>query len=309
MHGRRHGRELMVGILRDPVFGPVVSFGSGGTSVEVLKDRAVALPPLDGTIIRGMIRRTRVARMLQRFRQMPPVDEGALGQVLLRISEMACELPEIIELDINPLVIDEQGIIAVDARIGIAHPPVTAARHAHMAIHPYPTHLVETWPMPDGITLTLRPIRPEDATIEQSFVRGLSDRSRYFRFMQAVQELTPEMLVRFTQIDYDREMALIAVVETDAGSEQQVAVARYTTRPDGQGCEFAIVVADDWQRRGIGTHLMQSLMREAHSRGIRQMEGEVIAGNQHMLALLARLGFSVRPNPSDPTVVRASRSL
>jgi acetyltransferase len=309
MYRSHYGRELMVGVLRDPVFGPVISFGSGGTSVEVLQDRAVALPPLNETIIRGLIDRTRVARLLKRFRHMPPVDVAALEQVLLRISEMVCELPEIIELDINPLIVDENGLAAVDARIGIDLSPSSADRYAHMAIHPYPGHLVEKWPMPDGITLTVRPIRPEDAQIEQAFVRGLSDESRYFRFMQAVHELTQEMLVRFTQIDYDREMALIAVVETDAGSELQVAVARYTAYPDRHSCEFAIVVADDWQGRGIGTHLMHSLMQVAKSRGIDLMEGEIIAGNTHMLGLMDRLGFKVHPNPEDEGVVEASRTL
>ncbi|AGA34552.1 Acetyl-CoA synthetase (ADP-forming) alpha and beta chains, putative [Thioalkalivibrio nitratireducens DSM 14787] len=309
MYRSHYGRELMVGVLRDPVFGPVISFGSGGTSVEVLHDRAVALPPLNETIIRGMIGRTRVARLLQRFRHMPPVDKLALEQVLLRISEMACELPEIHEVDINPLIVDENGLAAVDARVVVDFRPSSADRYAHMAIHPYPGHLVETWPMPDGITLTIRPIRPEDAQIEQAFVRGLSDESRYFRFMQAVHELTQEMLVRFTQIDYDRELGLIAVVEGEAGEEKQVAVARYTANPDQRSCEFAIVVADEWQGRGIGTHLMQSLMQAAKARGIDLMEGEVIAGNNTMLGLMRRLGFSIRPNRDDEGVVEVSRAL
>ncbi len=309
MYRSHYGRELMVGVLRDPVFGPVISFGSGGTSVEVLQDRAVALPPLNETIIHGLIGRTRVARLLQRFRHMPPVDTVALEQVLLRISEMVCELPEVAELDINPLIVDENGLAAVDARIVVDHPPSAADRYAHMAIHPYPSHLVEDWPMADGFTLTIRPIRPEDAQIEQAFVRSLSDESRYFRFMQAVHELTPEMLVRFTQIDYDREMALIAVVEPEPGVEKQVAVARYTANPDRRSCEFAVVVADEWQGRGIGTHLMHSLMRVAKSRGITLMEGEIIAGNTHMLGLMRRLGFKVHPNRDDEGIVQAAREL
>ena len=309
MYRSHYGRELMVGVLRDPVFGPVISFGSGGTSVEVLQDRAVALPPLNETIIRGMIGRTRVARLLQRFRHMPPVDVTALEKVLLRISDMVCELPEVLELDINPLIVDENGLAAVDARIVVDFPPSQADRYGHMAIHPYPGHLVEEWPMPDGITLTVRPIRPEDAQIEQEFVRSLSDESRYFRFMQAVHELTQEMLVRFTQIDYDREMAMIAVVEPDPGVEKQVAVARYTAYPDKRSCEFAIVVADEWQGRGIGTHLMQTLMRVAKSRGLSLMEGEIIAGNTHMLGLMRRLGFKIRATADDEGVVQASREL
>jgi len=309
MYRSHYARELMVGVMRDPVFGPVISFGSGGTSVEVLQDRAVALPPLNETIIRGLIGRTRVARMLKRFRHMPPVDDVALEQVLLRISEMVCELPEVAELDINPLIVDAEGLAAVDARVVVNQPSADADPYAHMAIHPYPSHLVEDWPMPDGHTLTIRPIRPEDAQIEQKFVRSLSDESRYFRFMQAVHELTPEMLVRFTQIDYDREMALIAVVEPDSGLETQVAVARYTMNPDRRSCEFAIVVADDWQGRGIGTHLMHSLMRVAKSRGLTLMEGEIIADNTHMRGLMRRVGFKIRPNPDDEGIVQAVREL
>ena len=309
MYRSHYGRELMVGVLRDPVFGPVISFGSGGTSVEVLQDRAVALPPLNDTIIRGMIKRTRVARLLERFRHMPAVDVGALEKVLLRISEMVCELPEITELDINPLIVDENGLAAVDARIMVDHSPRSSDRYSHMAIHPYPGHLVEEWPLPDGYTLTIRPMRPEDAQIEQAFIRSLSPEARYFRFMQAVHELTQEMLVRFTQIDYDREMALIAVLEPQPGVETQVAVARYTANPDQRSCEFAIVVADAWQGRGIGRHLMESLMRIAKSRGIELMEGEILADNAHMRGLMKRMNFTVKPNPDDDGIVAAHRRL
>jgi acetyltransferase len=308
MYRGHYGRELMVGALRDPVFGPVISFGSGGTSVEVLADRAVALPPLNETIIRNMISRTRVARLLQRFRHMPPVDEEALEKVLLRISEMVCELPHVVELDINPLIVDEEGLVAVDARIVVSYPPSEADPYAHMAIHPYPASLVSHWQLVDGTPVTLRPIRPEDAQIEQAFVRGLSDESRYFRFMQALHELTPQMLVRFTQIDYDREMAFIAVVEQD-GAELQVAVARYTANPDKRSCEFALVVADEWQGRGIGTHLMQSLMQVARARGLTLMEGEVIASNSNMLVLMRRLGFASRTRPGDDGVVWVGKQL
>jgi acetyltransferase len=309
MHKSNFGRELMVGVLRDPVFGPVISFGSGGTSVEVLRDRAVALPPLDEVIIEGMIARTRVARMLKRFRNMPAVDEQALEQVLLRVSEMVCELPEIREMDINPLIIDERGLVAVDARITVDHAEPGSDRYAHMAIHPYPGDLVDDYHTADGTRLTIRPIRPEDATIEQEFVRGLSPESRYFRFMQAVSELTPQMLVRFTQIDYDREMALIAVHEQDDGSERQVAVARYTVDPDRESCEFALTVADEWQGQGIGFHLMSELMEVGRKRGLARIHGEVLAGNHNMMGLMRRLNFEIRTSPDDPDLKLVSHPL
>jgi acetyltransferase len=237
------------------------------------------------------------------------VDAAALERVLLRISEMVCELPQIVELDINPLIADEQGLAAVDARIGVDFAPAEADPYAHMAIHPYPASLTQSWHLADGTPVTVRPIRPEDAAIEQAFVRGLSERTRYFRFMQAVHELTPEMLVRFTQIDYDREMAFIAVVEDEPGKERQVAVVRYTINPDQRSCEFALVVADQWQGLGIGTHMMQSLMQVAHARGMRLMEGEVLADNSNMLSLMRRLAFNIRARPGDEGVVWVGKEL
>jgi acetyltransferase len=309
MHKSNFGRELMIGVIRDPVFGPVISFGSGGTSVEVLRDRAVALPPLDEVIIEGMVARTRVARTLKRFRNMPAVDEEALEQVLLRVSEMVCELPEIREMDINPLIIDERGLVAVDARIKVDLAEPGSDRYAHMAIHPYPADLVGHYHTADGTRLTIRPIRPEDAKIEQEFVRRLSPESRYFRFMQAVSELTPQMLVRFTQIDYDREMALIAVREDEDGGELQVAVARYTVDPDRKGCEFALTVADEWQGQGIGYHLMSELMEVGRSRGLDRIHGEVLASNHNMMGLMKRLGFEIRTSPDDADLKLVSHPL
>ena len=309
MHRANFGRELMIGVMRDPAFGPVISFGSGGTSVEVLRDRAVALPPLDEVIIEGMIARTRIARMLKQFRNMPAVDEEALERVLLRVSEMVCELPEIREMDINPLIIDERGLVAVDARITVDLAEPATDRYGHMAIHPYPADLIGHYHAANGTRLTIRPIRPEDARIEQEFVRRLSPESRYFRFMQTVSELSPQMLVRFTQIDYDREMALIAVREDDGGEELQVAVARYTMDPDRKSCEFALTVADEWQGQGIGYHLMSELMEVARQRGLRRIHGEVLGANHNMMGLMKRLNFEARTDPEDADLRLVSRPL
>ncbi|AOV18253.1 GNAT family N-acetyltransferase [Acidihalobacter aeolianus] len=304
----RHGRELMVGVVRDPVFGPAISFGAGGTQVEILKDRAIALPPLNALLIDTLIERTRVSRSLREFRQMPAIDRAALVQVLHRVSEMVCELPEIAEMDINPLIASAQGVVAVDARFVVAPSAGGPDPYAHMAIHPYPAHLALQWQLADGTGIRIRPIRPEDAEVEQTFVQGLSEESRYFRFRQTLNALTPEMLVRFTQIDYDREMAFIAVTGPEE-TETEIGVARYIANPDRESCEFALVVADEWQRRGIGTRLMEILMRTAHDRGLRRMEGEVVASNQSMLALVARLGFERRAHPDDAEVRIVWRSL
>ncbi|AOU99374.1 GNAT family N-acetyltransferase [Acidihalobacter yilgarnensis] len=308
MADTRNGRELIIGVVRDPVFGPAISFGAGGTQVEILKDRAVALPPLNTLLIDSLIERTRVACLLHDFRQMPAIDHAALVRVLHRISELVCELPEILEMDINPLIASDRGVIAVDARFVIAPSPGDADPYAHMAIHPYPVHLAQRWQLPDGTDLRIRPIRPEDAQVEQSFVLGLSEESKYFRFRQTLNALTPEMLVRFTQIDYDREMAFIAVTGPE-DAEIEIGVSRYIANPDRESCEFALVVADDWQRKGIGTRLMEALMRTAHDRGLRHMEGEVVMRNQAMLALVTRLGFDRRPHPDDPEVRIVSRTL
>ncbi len=305
---RSNGRELLVGVITDPVFGPVITFGSGGTSVEVMGDRAVSLPPLNRWLARDLIQRTKAAKLLGAFRHMPPADMAALESVLLRVSEMACELPWIKELDINPLIVDESGAVAADARVIVDFYTPTAQRYSHMAIHPYPVHQISEWQMPDGTNVTIRPIRPEDAEIEQAFVRGLSERTKYLRFMQALEELTPSMLARFTQIDYDREMAYIAVVPED-GNEKQIGVGRYVINPDGRSCEFAIVIADAWQHKGIAHKLMDALLDSARSRSLLVIEGDVLSNNYEMLNLAKSLSFTVVTHPDDPNLKHVSKRL
>ncbi len=292
-------RSFLVGAKKDPVFGPVISFGAGGTMTELLHDNAVALPPLNRVLAERLIYKTRISRLLGPFRNMPPVDKAVVEEVLLRISDMVCELPHIEELDINPLFVTADGAIAIDARIKVQRPQTTPVPYAHMAIHPYPAHLTTRSVLPDGAELIIRPIRPEDAEIEQAFVRNLSPEAKYFRFMQSIEELTPEMLVRFTQIDYSREMALIAIVR-DGGKEKEIGVARYIINPDGRSCEFAIVVSDERQKQGIGSALMKGLMEAARSQGMRSIEGEILADNHRMIELMESLGFSSRPDPNDP---------
>jgi acetyltransferase len=303
-----NGRELMVGVTSDAVFGPVITFGAGGTMVEVMGDRAVALPPLNTFLVKDLIQGTHVAKMLGAFRHMPPADIAALESVLLRVSEMVCELPALMEMDINPLIIDEHGALAADARVVVALRPPSADRYAHMAIYPYPTHLISSWQLADGSNITIRPIRPEDAEIEQAFVRGLSDESRYFRFMYSVQELSPTMLVRFTQIDYSREMALLAV-KFEQDREIELGVARFAINPDGASCEFALVIADSMQGKGLGQKLMIALMDAARGKGLKIMSGEVLKSNANMLKLMDRLGFGIEDSPEDVSIKRVSKVL
>lgn len=306
---RPHGRELMLGVVRDPIFGPIITFGAGGTEVEIFSDRAVALPPLNGFLAQDLIRSTRASKLLGEFRNMPPASLEALEGVLLNISEMVCELPWLQELDLNPLIVDENGAIAADARIVIDHAPAAGDRYSHMAIHPYPVHLIQEWVLPDGTEILIRPIRPEDAEMEKDFVARMSDESKYFRFMDTIRELTQPMLVRFTQIDYDREMALVATIKNDDGSEKQIGVARYVTNPDGETVEFALAVADDWQKHGIGRKLMAALIECARTKGYRAVVGDVLALNTKMFRLMTSLGFTIHPHPEDTAVKRVVKPL
>ena len=301
------GRELMIGVVRDPVFGPAISFGLGGTMVEIFKDNAVALPPLNAYMVEQMIAKTKAAKYLNQFRNLPPANKQALVDVLLNISEMVSELPEILELDINPLIVDAHGAIAVDARIK-AQTSHQLSRYAHMAIHPYPHELTQHYLAANGTSVTIRPVRPEDAKMETYFINRLSEKTKYFRFHQALQELTPEMLVRFTQIDYDREMAFVAVTD-DPDLPNELGVGRYIVNPDGHSVEFAIVVADDCQRLGIGSKLMKTLMQTAKGKGMLSFEAEVLKDNEPTLEMVKKLGFSIEMITGKDDVVRAIKDL
>ncbi len=305
MYHAPNARELLIGIIRDPVFGPVISFGSGGTNVEILRDSAISLPPLNHRLARDLIDRTKISKMLGGFRNMPPIDMELLIDILLRVSNMACELPWIQEMDINPLMVDENGAVAVDARIRVDYPKPSTDPYHHLAIHPYPAHLVKQVQLSDGTDIIIRPIRPEDAEIEQAFIRGLSDESKYFRFMNTIHELSLEMLVRFTQIDYHNEMALVAIKPNDSG-EEEIGVARYMTNMDKKTCEFALVISDSWQGKGIARHLMQNLIEIARDRGLETMEGQVLGNNFKMLALMGNLNFSISNDPTEEGIKLAA---
>jgi acetyltransferase len=301
MVGHSVGRELMIGISRDQLFGPVITLGAGGTLVELIGGHSVALPPLNRFLVGQFIAQSRVAGMLEPLQQRRPDHAQALEDVLLRVSEMACELPWLQAMDINPLIACEQGVLALDSRIVVDHVPPNQPKYAHMAIHPWPAHLVTHWQARDGTQITIRPLRPEDAQLEREFVRNLSEESRYFRFLGTLRELTPGMLLRFTQFDYDREMALTAVTTVD-GKETEIGGARYVIDREGTGCEFAIAIADEWQKCGIGRRLMSALIEAAREKKLSQMHGDVLANNGSMLAMMESLGFKVETNPEDPAL-------
>ncbi|ODS99582.1 MAG: hypothetical protein ABS56_00585 [Lautropia sp. SCN 69-89] len=323
MKSGRHGRELYVGVFRDPLFGPVIAFGTGGTRVEVVRDTTLELPPLNDFLARSMIARTRVAQTLGEFRGAPPIDVEALVRVLVRVSEMVCELPQIAEMDINPIIAEGGDVVAVDGRVVVdretprAWLPGHAAigpRHGHMAIMPYPAHMVGERALRDGRWYTIRPIRAEDGGRLQRFVRGLSEQSRYFRFISTLTELTPQMLARYTQIDYDRELALVATIgpddpQAEDGDETIIGVVRYLLNPDRETCEFAIAIADRFHGQGLGTTLMVSIVDAARDKGLKRMDGYVLAINAPMIGLMRALGFRIETDEDDPALKRVWRPI
>ena len=311
----RRGREIYVGMVTDEPFGPVIVFGAGGTMIELLNDRAMELPPLNQFLAHRLIERSRVAQTLGQWRGASAVNMEAIEDVLLRVSEMVCELPELREMDINPIIVDESGAVSVDARIVIGSSTQAAAGHLgngyqHLAIMPYPARYRREWPLPGtgGGTYIVRPVHPNDAQMLQALVQGLSPESRWFRFVSRFHELPPSMLSRFTLIDYDREMALVAVMlersvspeGTVLESEHIVGVSRYVTNPDQTSCEFSLVVADEFSGKGIGSRLMESIIDVARDKGLAEIDGLVLANNPDMLKLVRRLGFTVKPFPEDP---------
>jgi acetyltransferase len=289
---RRGGaHELLAGIALDPTFGPVVLFGRGGTAVEVIGDRALGLPPLNSTLTRELISRTRVSRLLAGSRGQPAVDLPALESTLVRLAQLATDVAEIAELDINPLLADEHGVIALDARVSVANSAASALER--LAIRPYPSELEEEVEH-RGRRMVLRPIRPEDTPQHRKFLAQITPQDLYTRFFTFVRELPEADLAHFTQIDYDREMAFIAVARDPSGTEEILGVARACADPDNVAAEFAVLVRSDLKGQGIGRLLMQKLLRYCREHGTRQLWGYVLSTNAAMLHLCQSLGFRVR---------------
>ena len=313
----RRGREVCIGLVTDEPFGPVITFGAGGTMIELIRDRAMELPPLNQFLARRLIQRSRVAETLGEWHGAAAVHIEALEHLLLRVSEMVCALPQLREMDINPIITDENGAVAVDARIVVQEVTAAgsmgsadgkgAAYYGHLAILPYPERYEQVWPLKGGGEYRVRPIRPDDAQMIQRLVRELSPESRYFRFVSPLAELPNSLLARFTLIDYDREMALVAVhserlvnAEGEVNTaERIIGVSRYVANPDHTSCEFALVVADDFASRGVGARLMLSIMDVARERGLTEMQGLVLASNIKMLKLMRRIGFEIREFDDD----------
>lgn len=309
------GPALRLTVQRDPVFGPVMRLGAaiaGQTLAQALNAAGLELLPLTPFLAQRLIERSDLADFGV-TQALSPVAAEALKDTLVQISELLCELPEVESLAFDPLYVVGDALSVTDPVVSWAKQPVTqAARRSyhHMAIHPYPTHWVTEGPEIDGMRCTIRPIRPEDAQPLQDFVRGLSDESRYMRFVSMMRELTPRMLARYTQVDYDRELALVACIDVPNPAhrghlhEVIIGLAHYLRNPDGQGAEYALVVADDYQRRGLGAMLMQALIEAAREQGLGYLEGIVLKANRPMLTLMQRLGMRSEPDPEEPSMRR-----
>ncbi len=286
--------ELILGVKRDRDFGPVILFGMGGIMTEVLKDRSITLPPLNRLLARRVMEETKVYRMLCGYRNRPPANLVLLEEILIRLAQLVTDFAEIDELDINPLILIKNEACAVDARVILKPSHVPAP--SHLVISSYPNHHETRTVSQGGIPCFIRPIRPEDAPLLEGLFNALSPQSVYFRFFGPLKVLPHRMLARFTQIDYDREIALIALKES-VSDEQMLGVARLIRIPGSSRAEFSIVVGDQWQGKGIAAALFQRSLTIAKEQGIEEVWGIVLPENTRMLALGRKFGFSVNRSP------------
>lgn len=298
---RPMAQELIVGASVDPTFGPVLLFGQGGTAVEVLADRAIALPPLNRVLARELISRTRVAKLLAGYRDHPPAQLDAIGDVLIAISQMLADLPELAELDINPLLADDRGVIALDARLRVSRS--AGAGTERFAILPYPAQLAETvtW---QGRALLLRPIRPEDEASHLAFIEQLQPEDLRLRFFSVRRSLARSELARLVQIDYAREMAFIALAPGADGAPETLGVVRAVADPDNREAEFAVIVRSDLKGRGLGDLLMGKIVRYLKAHGTERVVGDVLHENRPMRELALRHGFHVDAAVPDDQALR-----
>ncbi len=296
--------ELLLGSKRDPDFGPLILFGLGGTFTEVMEDWAVDLPPLNLHLARRLIQKTRVYRVLQGYRNIPAANLDLLGEILVRISQLVTDFPEIVELDINPLMLTHGRMVAVDARIIIEPSPVPAPRH--LTISPYPNQYESDWLMRDGTPVLLRPMKPEDEPLVADFLHKCSDDTIYFRYFKLIKNWTHEMLIRFTQNDYDRELGLMAIGQAPS-PEVMMGVSRLVIDRSRGAAEFAVIVADPWQGKGLGPKLVEQVIAVARDQEVKLLYGEVLSANQPMLDLAKKTGFVLQR--SSAGVVRIEMAL
>jgi acetyltransferase len=306
---RPKARELIVGVADDPTFGPVIAFGQGGTAVEVVSDKALALPPLNLDLAKRLIARTRVSRILKAYRNVPAADEHAIELLLVKLSQLVADFPEIREIDLNPVLADETGVLTVDARISVA--PVDTVRRGlagnpRFAIRPYPTEWVRHMQLRDGSKILVRPVRPEDEPLYGPFFAAVTPNDLRLRFFAPVKDFSHAFVARLTQIDYARAMAFVAI---DEQSGVMLGVVRLHADANYDSGEYAILIRSDLKGHGLGWSLMQLMIEYARSEGIRSITGQVLRENAMMLDMCRELGFHVATDPQEPSSAIVSLQL
>ncbi|MEQ9143389.1 MAG: bifunctional acetate--CoA ligase family protein/GNAT family N-acetyltransferase [Parvibaculaceae bacterium] len=294
--------ELILGLATDSVFGPVVLFGQGGTAVEVIDDKALALPPLNRALADDLVSRTRVSRLLAGYRDKAPADQDAIADAIMAIGDIAADFPQIVELDINPLLASPDGIIALDARVRV-RPAPDARPGSNFAIRPYPRDLEGTIEDRDGRSYPVRPIRPNDAEELERFIDATNRDDLRFRFLSPLKKLPKQLVARLTQIDYDREMAFVVFAREGADEEKILGVGRLSTDPDRERAEYAVLVRSDAHGTGLGYALMRRLIEYARSQGVAELFGMVLRENTGMLDMCEELGFTRKIVPGEPGLV------
>ena len=293
---RPKARELILGLADDPTFGTVIVFGRGGTAVEIINDKALALPPLDLQLARDLIERTRVSRLLRAYRDVPAVEPDAVAKVLVKLAQMAADIPEIRELDINPLLADQAGVLAVDARVAVGSEgrKFGGSGPANFAVRPYPSQWQRHLEVKDGWRVFVRPIRPEDEPLIHELLRHVTSQDLRLRFFASMKEFSHEFIARLTQLDYARAMAFVAL---DEATNEVVGVVRIHSDSIYENGEYAILLRSDLKGRGLGWALMQLIIEYAKSEGLKVISGDVLAENTVMLAMCRDLGFEVKADP------------
>jgi acetyltransferase len=302
---RPKSRELIAGIADDATFGPVIVFGRGGTAVEVINDKALALPPLDLRLAHELIGRTRVSRILKPYSDFPAADERAVALVLVKLAQLAADIPEVRTLDINPLLADREGILALDARVAIAPSRILhkGRGHPRFAVFPYPKEWERTLQLSDGSSAFVRPVRPEDDALFRAFFARVSDEDLRLRFFQSVKHFSHEFIARLTQLDYARSIALVAI---DPRSGDMLGAVRLHADADYHRGEYGILIRSDLKGHGIGWRLMTIMIEYAKWLGLDVVEGQVLRENSTMIAMCQSLGFQTRLDPDDSTVMMVS---
>ena len=305
---RAKARELILGLADDPTFGTVVVFGRGGTAVEIINDKALALPPLDLQLARSLIDRTRVSRLLRAYRDVPAVKHDAVAMVLVKLAQMAADIPEIRGLDINPLLADEAGVLAVDARvvIGRVERKFRGSGPANFAVRPYPSQWQRHIEVKDGWRVFVRPIRPEDEPLIHEMLKHVTMQDLRLRFFAPMKEFSHEFIARLTQLDYARAMAFVAF---DEASNELVGVVRIHSDSIYESGEYAILLRSDLKGRGLGWTLMQMIIEYARSEGLKAISGDVLSENTVMLAMCRSLGFEVKSDPVEHEICNVRLAL